>query len=61
MLDLAFALPLTRLTAVFLWRAHPVGDLLAIALLAHHQINGDEAEDRPELERRLQPWLDSGA
>jgi len=29
-LDLAFALPLTGLTAVFLWRGHPVGDLLAM-------------------------------
>jgi len=32
-LDLAFALPLTGLTAVFLWRGHPVGDLLAISML----------------------------
>ena len=32
-LDLAFALPLTALTAVALWRAHPVGDLLAIPML----------------------------
>ncbi len=32
-LDLAFALPLTGLTAVLLWRGHPVGDLLAIPML----------------------------
>lgn len=32
-LDLAFALPLTGLTAVLPWRAHPVGDLLAIPML----------------------------
>lgn len=32
-LDLAFALPLTALTAVLLWRGHPVGDLLAIPML----------------------------
>lgn len=32
-LDLAFALPLTALTAVLLWRGHPVGDLLALAML----------------------------
>ncbi len=32
-LDLAFALPLTALSAVALWRAHPVGDLLAIPML----------------------------
>ncbi|MCC5987871.1 MAG: hypothetical protein JJT95_09330 [Pararhodobacter sp.] len=32
-LDLAFALPLTGLTAVLLWRASPVGDLLAIPML----------------------------
>lgn len=32
-LDLAFALPLTGLTAVLLWRASLVGDLLAIPML----------------------------
>ncbi len=32
-LDLAFALPLTGLTAVLLWRGSPVGDLLAIPML----------------------------
>lgn len=32
-LDMAFALPLTALTAVLLWRGHPVGDLLAIPIL----------------------------
>ena len=32
-LDLAFALPLTGLTAWLLWRAHNVGDLLAIPML----------------------------
>jgi len=32
-LDLAFALPLTGLSAVLLWRGHPVGDLLAIPML----------------------------
>lgn len=32
-LDLAFALPLTGLTAWLLWRGHPVGDLLAIPML----------------------------
>ena len=32
-LDLGFALPLTGLTAVLLWRGHPVGDLLAIPML----------------------------
>ncbi|MFN4098452.1 MAG: hypothetical protein ACK4GT_01625 [Pararhodobacter sp.] len=32
-LDLAFALPLTGLTAVLLWRGHPAGDLLAIPML----------------------------
>lgn len=32
-LDLAFALPLTALTAVLLWRGHPVSDLLAIPML----------------------------
>ncbi len=32
-LDLAFALPLTGLTAWLLWRGSPVGDLLAIPML----------------------------
>ncbi|WP_209428302.1 hypothetical protein [Pararhodobacter sp. SW119] len=32
-LDLGFALPLVGLTAWFLWRGHPVGDLLAIPML----------------------------
>lgn len=32
-LDLAFALPLTALTAWLLWRGSPVGDLLAIPVL----------------------------
>ncbi len=32
-LDLGFALPLTGLTAVLLWRGSPVGDLLAIPML----------------------------
>jgi len=32
-LDLAFALPLTGLTAVLLWRGSPAGDLLAIPVL----------------------------
>ncbi len=32
-LDLAFALPLVALTAGLLWRADPVGDLLAIPML----------------------------
>ncbi len=32
-LDLAFALPLTALTAWLLWRGSPVGDLLAIPML----------------------------
>ena len=33
MVDLAFALPLTGLTAWLLWRAYPVGELLPIAML----------------------------
>lgn len=32
-LDLAFALPITALAAVLLWRRHPAGDLFAVPLL----------------------------
>lgn len=32
-LDLAYALPLTALTALLLWRRHPAGDLLAVPML----------------------------
>ena len=39
-LDLAFALPLLALTAILLWRADPVGDLLAIPMLMKAAVLG---------------------
>lgn len=39
-LDLAFALPLSALTAVLLWRGHPVGGLLAIPMLMKVAVQG---------------------
>jgi hypothetical protein len=39
-LDLAFALPITALTAWLLWRASPAGDLLAIPMLMKVSVLG---------------------
>jgi hypothetical protein len=46
-LDLAFAPPLVGLTAILLWRGHPVGDLLAIPMLMKVAVLGVSMSSAP--------------